>query len=129
MHTYSTLSVETIEVPHPDRLSLLIESQIDATLVKQTYLSFSIPFWKAGDLVCPMDGPLLKQKASIVSIDLLREEVTLQPCDPDLPVCTVLIASVWHVFAQGDAVRILVGMHRGFIGTILTSFKDQQTLL
>ncbi|KAG6376546.1 hypothetical protein JVT61DRAFT_2542 [Boletus reticuloceps] len=77
--TYSMSSVETIEVPHPGHLSLLVESQIDAMLVKQSYLRFSIPFWKAGDLVRPKDGPLLEQLASTVSIDHDRGEVTLQP--------------------------------------------------
>ena len=122
-------SLEAIETPHPDQLSLLTEAQVDPTLVQRTYFTFSTRFWKEGDLVQPTDGSLLEQRLSIISIDLNQGTVMLQPCDPNLPVCTIPVVSVRHVFRQGDTVRVLVGIHHGSIGTVLTPSEDQATLL
>ncbi|KAG6372666.1 hypothetical protein JVT61DRAFT_7423 [Boletus reticuloceps] len=126
---FSKNSLEPIKMPHPDRSSLYTEAQVDPALIEHTHVLFSAKFWKEGDLVRPKDGPLMEQRCSILLIKHLRGEVTLQPCDPDLPVCMVPIVNLRRVFRQGDAIRVLAGLHLGLSGTIISLSKDQATLL
>lgn len=65
-------------MPHPDWILLHAEAQVNPVLVKRTYTSFSVKFWKHGDVVQPMAGSLVDQRCSIFSIARNQGEVTLK---------------------------------------------------
>lgn len=129
--SYAKICVEVIEVPHPDRIALYVEAQVDRPLVERTHHKFAAQFWKEGDLVRPTAGSLVGERATIVSINYEENLVTVSPCDHNLAAvpCEIPLLECHCVFKQGDTVKILAGNHRGATGSVLGVAENDATII
>ncbi|KIJ06250.1 hypothetical protein PAXINDRAFT_20549 [Paxillus involutus ATCC 200175] len=118
---------EVIGLPHPDDIALHAEAQVDPDLIHRTYLSFSYQFWKEGDLVWIWVGSFEGERATIVAVTL--DEGSAKVSLGDSSVYDVPLADLCRLFRGGDTVKVLAGVHRGYLGTVIAVAEDTVTLL
>jgi ribosomal protein L24 len=125
--TFPNDAFEVIGLPHPDDIALHAEAQVDPDLIHRTYLSFSYQFWKEGDLVRIRVGSFEGERATIVAVTL--DEGSAKVSLGDSSVYDVPLADLCRLFRGGDTVKVLAGVHRGYLGTVIAVAEDTVTLL
>lgn len=124
-------SLEIIDTPHPDHITLHTTAQVYLSLIKQTqtYHVFSTRFWKEGDLVCPINSPLVRLKMTVVFIDFNQSTVDISPCDSDLPGCTLLLTDIHCIFRTGDNIQVIADIHCRSTEYVLSPDERDATVL
>ncbi|KIJ05576.1 hypothetical protein PAXINDRAFT_21183 [Paxillus involutus ATCC 200175] len=102
--TFPNDAFKVIGLPHPNDIALHAEAQVDPDLIHRTYLSFSYQFWK-------------------------EDEGSAKVSLGDSSVYDVPLADLCHLFRGGDTVKVLAGVHRGYLGTVIAVAEDTVTLL
>ncbi|KAF9233647.1 hypothetical protein BU15DRAFT_66401 [Melanogaster broomeanus] len=130
-HSFPRDSLEVVAIPHPDQISALVEAKVNPDLVHRSHLLFSSQFWKEGDLVRPDIGAFAGQRATILAVDLAKRSVTIHLADRNIATgdYDVPVLDLRRMFRNGDVVKVIAGIHRRSIGTVICNAKDTATII
>ncbi|KAG2740043.1 hypothetical protein P692DRAFT_20754091, partial [Suillus brevipes Sb2] len=102
--------LEYVSSPHVDDIRLHRQSEWDTSFMQKTVAAFSMQFLRVGDAVRVVKGGVLSESGTVLSIDHILAEVSLQDLE--------------RVFRVGDTVRVVAGAYLGLEGHVIQISGD-----
>lgn len=124
----------TVEIkPREAELRLFELSNFNPLVIRETYYTIARHFWGAGDRVQIWAGDCKGMKGILYDINWQNESATVDMLESPAPTRPIMlevpIQEIERIFVEGDHVRVVVGLMKGKMGTIVSVTGEHVTIL